>query len=141
MFKVDFFTMQNKVKQKFESYPDHIKPIMIDLRTLIYEVAESTNGVGELEETLKWSEPSYLTPKTKSGTTIRIDWKPKSPGKIGVYVSCNTTLIDTYRSIFENQLEFEGNRAILLSVDAPLPKKELMLCIRMALRYHLDKKA
>lgn len=133
--------MENKVKQKFESYPEEIKPKMEDLRELIYEVALDTEGVGELEETLKWSEPAYLPSQTKSGTTIRIDWKSKNPDQIGMYVSCNTTLVSTFRTMFADVLEFEGDRAILFPVDKPIPKKQLMICIQMALRYHLDKKS
>ena len=133
--------MESKVKQKFNSYPDQIKPKMENLRDLIYEVAETTESVGELEETLKWSEPAYLTSQTKSGTTIRIDWKPKSPDQIGMSVSCNTTLVSTFRTMFGNELKFEGNRAIIFPVDKPIPKKQLMICIQMALRYHLDKNA
>ncbi|MDX1641953.1 MAG: DUF1801 domain-containing protein [Balneolaceae bacterium] len=132
--------MKRTVKEKFNSYPDHIKPKMESLRQLILKVAEATEGVGELEETLKWSEPAYLPSKTKSGTTVRIDWKEKNPDQIGMYVSCNTTLVDTYRTMFGDNLEFEGDRAILFPVDHPIPKKELMICIKMALRYHLDKK-
>lgn len=131
--------MENTVKQKFSSYPDEIKPKMESLRNLIYEVAQATEGVGELEETLKWGEPAYLTSQTKSGTTIRIDWKPKNPDQIGLYVSCNTTLISTFRTLFEDDLTFEGNRAIVFPVDKPIPKKQLMICIQIALRYHLDK--
>lgn len=131
--------MNETVKEKFESYPEHIRPKMDRLRELIYEVAEQTEGVGELEETLKWSEPAYLTRRPKSGTTVRIDWKEKSPEQIGMYVSCNTSLVETYRTMFGNELEFEGNRAILLPVDTGLPEKELRICIQMALRYHLDK--
>ena len=62
------------VKEKFSGYPDHIRPKMDRLRELIYEVADQTEGVGELEETLKWSEPAYLTKRPKSGTTVRIVW-------------------------------------------------------------------
>lgn len=131
--------MKNAVKQKFNSYPNHIKPKMENLRALIFEVAKGTDGVGELEETLKWGEPAYLTSKTKSGTTIRIDWKPKKPDQIAMYVSCNTTLINTFRTRFGDDLKYEGNRAIVFPVDEPLPRKQLMICIQMALRYHLDK--
>jgi hypothetical protein len=131
--------MTDAVKHKFDSYPDKIRSKMNELRSLIYEVAESTDGVGTIEETLKWSEPAYLTSKPKSGTTIRIDWKAKSPNQIGLYVNCSTSLVETYRSIFSDKLDFEGSRAILIPVNESLPKKELMLCIRMALRYHLDK--
>ncbi len=131
--------MNKAVKGKFAAYPEHIRPKMDRLRALIYEVAEQTEGVGELEETLKWSEPAYLTQRPKSGTTIRIDWKEKSPDQIGVFVSCNTSLIETWRTMFKDMLDFEGNRAILLPVDTNLPEKELRICIQMALRYHLDK--
>lgn len=132
--------MVNKVEHKWNSYPDHIKPRMESLRKLIFEVAEATDGVGKLEETLKWGEPAYLTSESKSGTTIRIDWKPKNPDQIGMYVSCNTTLISEFRTIFGEDLNFEGNRAVVISVTEPLPRKQLIICIRMALRYHLDKR-
>ena len=131
--------MNNIVKQKFNSYPKHIRPKMESLRNLIYEAAKTTDGVGEIEETLKWGEPAFLTSKTKSGTTIRIDWKPKTPHQIGIYVSCNTNLISTFRMLFADDLKFEKNRAIILPVVKPIPKKQLLLCIKMALRYHLDK--
>lgn len=131
--------MNVSVKEKFDSYPDHIKPKMNELRDLIYDVAKRTDGVGELKETLKWGEPAFLTIKPKSGTTVRIDWKEKDPNVIGMYVSCNTSLIDSYRRLFSDKLNFEGSRAILLPVSDPLPKYELMICIQMALQYHLEK--
>lgn len=132
--------MAKSVQEKFDSYPNHIKPKMKRLRNLIYEVAKGTDGVGKLEETLKWGEPAYLTSEPKSGTTIRIDWKPKSPNQIGMYVSCNTFLVDSFRTLFKDELKFEGNRAIIFPTNKPLPRKPLIICIRMALRYHLDKR-
>jgi hypothetical protein len=72
--------VSNKIKNPevaavFNSYPQNIRTKLMFLRQLILETAASTEGVGELEETLKWGEPSYLTSKTKSGSTIRIDRK------------------------------------------------------------------
>jgi hypothetical protein len=131
--------MNTAVKEKFKFYPEHIKPKMEILRDLIFEVAENTASVGELTETLKWGEPAYLTGASKSGTTIRIDWKPKNPGQIGMFVSCNTTLVHSFRTMFPDTLTFDGDRAILFAVDKPIPTKQLMICIQMALRYHLDK--
>jgi hypothetical protein len=131
--------MDGGVEDRFRVYPDHVRVKMERLRELIYEVARNTDGVGEVEETLKWSEPAYLTRKPKSGTTIRMDWKEENPDQIGIYVSCNTSLIESYRSMFGDVLVFEGNRAILLQSDTPLPEKELRICLQMALRYHRDK--
>jgi Domain of unknown function (DU1801) len=131
--------MNNLVEQKFQSYPDNIRQKMLSLRKLIYEVAKITDGVGELEETLKWGEPSYLTSKTKSGTTIRIDWKPKNPNQYVMYVNCKTSLVARFKTIFSSKFKYKDNRAIVFPINEVLPKAELRICIAMALRYHIDK--
>jgi len=128
--------LNKNVKQKFDSYPKPIRKKLERLRDLILEVAADTEGVGKLEETLKWSEPAYLTSETKSGTTIRIDWKPNYPDQYCLYVNCKTTLIDSYRSLFP-ELQFEGNRAILFKVKDELPEDEIRACIAKALTYHV----
>lgn len=130
--------MNPSVKERFDAYPEGILARMLELRDLIYDVAESTEGVGQLEETLKWGEPAYLTRNPKSGTTLRIDWKEKNPDCFSMYVSCNTTLVDSFRSMFAEKLTFEGNRAVVFKLDEPIPE-EAATCIRMVLRYHLDK--
>ena len=65
-----------RVAQVFDSYPPALRTRLLALRALIFEVAASTPGVGELEETLKWGEPAYLTTQSKSGSTVRIAWQP-----------------------------------------------------------------
>jgi hypothetical protein len=62
------------------------------LRELIFDVAASTDGVGEIEETLRWGEPAYLTSQSKSGTTIRIGWKSSRPAEYAVFFHCQTDL-------------------------------------------------
>jgi hypothetical protein len=57
----------------FGAYPKPLKAKLLALRRLIFETAAATKGVGTLQETLKWGQPSYLTTETKSGSTIRID--------------------------------------------------------------------
>ena len=113
---------------------------MLSLRELIFDLAAQSPEIGSLQETLKWGEPAYLTEQTKSGSTVRMDWKPKSPEKIAIFFNCNTTLVDSFRRMFPNDFEYEDNRAILLQVDRPLPKKELSFCISASLTYHLHKK-
>jgi len=126
------------IRKKFESYPEHIRPKLKFLRKLILDVAASEESIGKLEETLKWGEPSYLTTASKSGTTVRIDWKSKTPDQYAIYVNCKTTLVDTFRSLFP-ELTYESNRAIILSVNQVVPENEIRLCISMALKYHLTK--
>ena len=51
------------VENVFNNYPRATRSKMMRLRKLILDVAEKTKGVEQLEETLKWGEPSYLTKK------------------------------------------------------------------------------
>jgi hypothetical protein len=61
------------VAAHFQSYPVTVRKKMFALRELIFSVAAETEGIGELEETLKWGEPAYLTAQAKSGSSVRID--------------------------------------------------------------------
>lgn len=113
---------------------------MLALRELIFEVAAQSPHIGELEETLKWGEPAYLTTQSKSGSTLRIDWKSKAPEKIALYFNCKTNLVEIFKSMFPKDFEFEGQRALMIKVSEPLPKKEMSFCIEAALTYHLMSK-
>ena len=129
-----------QVAAHFAAYPAAVKKKMLSLRELIFEVAAQSPAIGELDETLKWGEPAYLTAQSKSGSTVRIDWKPKAPEQLAVYFNCNTNLVESFKSLFPNDFEFEGQRALLMKVNEPLPKKELSFCIAASLSYHLKKK-
>lgn len=120
-------------------YPDDARQYARALRNLIYETAAGEPRIGPLTETLKWREPSYLTEHSGSGATLRFDWKAKHPRKMGLFVSCQTTLISTFRDLFSDRLSFEGNRAICLDIDQPLPSNVIAICINKTLTYHLDK--
>lgn len=127
------------VDNVIKSYPAHAQKYARELRTLIMETARQDSRIGPLTETLKWQEPAYLTEATKSGTTLRFDWKEKHPDKIGLFVNCKTSLITSFRDIFSDALKFEGTRAIWLEINKPLPRHILAICIGKTLTYHLDK--
>src|SRR4030081_2091902 len=97
----------------FGAYPKPVKAKLLALRRLIFDTAKTTKGVGALEETLKWGQPSYLTPETKSGSTVRIDQVKASAGQVAVFFHCQTDLVETFRELYP-QLSYSGNRAILL---------------------------
>lgn len=122
-----------QVEQKFRDYPDVAQRQMNHLRNLILETAKEMEEVNEIEETLKWGEPSYLTPK---GSTIRIDWKPKNPDQYAMYFNCQTSLIPTFKIVFSSLFKYEKNRAILFNLNEDIPDKELKECIKLALKYH-----
>lgn len=128
----------NKVATIFNTYPKEIKEKLLFLRELIFKTASKTKGVGELEETLKWGEPAYLT-KSKSGTTIRINQKKSNPAQYAIYFHCQTNLIERFKTLFPKKFQFEGNRAILFDITDKVPIEELTFCISEALTYHRKK--
>jgi len=124
------------VESKFDSYPDGAKNRINQLRHLILEVAEQSDHVTKVEETLKWGEPSYVT---KTGSTIRIDWKSKAPDQYAIYFNCNTNLVETFKIIYGSTFSYEKNRAIVLDINQKIPVEELKVCVETALCYHLLK--
>jgi Domain of unknown function (DU1801) len=129
------------VKTVFDSFPPEIREKLFALRALIFETAASIAGVGELEESLKWGEPAYSTPQSKSGSPIRIAFKAARPNEYAMYFICHTNLVDKFRTAFPHDLNFEGNRAIVFQVTDKVPVKELQWCIAAALTYHKDKRS
>ncbi|UCA57421.1 MULTISPECIES: DUF1801 domain-containing protein [Aequorivita] len=122
-----------KVKSVFENYPSKVKAQMLQLRQMVLKTASEIDGLQKLEETLKWGEPSYLT---KNGSTVRMDWKEKNPEQIAVYFKCTSNLVPTFRAIYKDKFNFEGNRAIVFKLKDKIPVTELKHCIALALTYH-----
>ena len=128
-------TSSPEVAAVFASYPPLLRRRLLALRRLILATAAKTPGVGELEESLRWGEPAYLTSESKSGSTIRIAWKPAAPERYAIYFHCQTNLVGTFRRLFPDTFRFEGNRAISFDATARVPAKELARCIALALTY------
>lgn len=123
--------MKAEVQAKFDSYPEHIKPLILCLRELVFGIAEDLD-LGKAEESLKWGEPSY---QVKGGSPVRMDWNEKYPGQYFLFFHCQTKLVDTFRELYSDTLEFEGNRAIVLQTDKELPKTVIQHCVEMAMNY------
>ena len=121
-----------KVSEVFDGYPDAQCEKLLFLRQLIFETA-SEMGIDDLEETLKWGEPSYLT---KHGSTVRIAWRKSQPTQYGIFFNCKTTLVDTFREVYREQFTFEDNRAIVFKMDDDVPVSELKHCIALSFTYH-----
>lgn len=128
-----------EVAEVFYAYPDDVQARILGLRALIFEVAAATEGVGQIEEALRWGQPSYLTHKPKSGTTIRIDQTKAGNGQVAMYFHCQTNLVSTFRQLYPTAFKYEGNRAILFD-KGEMAANELKQCIAMALTYHLNKR-
>lgn len=127
------------VDEVFRAYPRPLRAKLLALRRLIFDTAKATKGVGALQETLKWGQPSYLTTETKSSSTIRIDRDKSAANRYAVYFHCRTDLVETFRELYPTQLRYGGNRSIILDAAEEIHGPELRHCIALALTYHLRK--
>ena len=128
-----------EVEAKFNTYPPKVRTKLLALRELVFQTAANSIGVGDIEETLKWGEPAYVT-RNKSGSTLRMDWKKKAPDHYAMYFNCQTHLVETFRTLFPNDFRFEGNRALVFSLEGKVPRDALAVCINASLTYHLNKR-
>jgi hypothetical protein len=128
------------VEAVFSAYPKPLKAKLLALRQLIFDTARTTKGVGALQETLKWGQPSYLTPESKSGSTIRIDGVKSDSTHYAIYFHCQTNLVETFRELYPTELRYGGNRSILLDTKDDIPEPALRHCVALALTYHLNKR-
>jgi hypothetical protein len=132
--------INTEVAAVFNSYPKKIKSKLIFLRQLIFDTATLIEGIGEIEETLKWGEPSNLTSKSKSGSTIRIAWKESQKEHYSIFFKCTANLVPVFKEKFPQKFKFGGNRSIDFNLNDDVPVKELKQCIALALTYHRNKK-
>ena len=128
-----------RVAAIFDAYRPAIRRRLAALRTLVFEIAERTDGVGRLTETVKWGQPSYLTEETGSGTTVRID-RLKTGDGYAVFFHCQSGLVDTFRQLYPEAFKFEGDRAIVFDMNEAPPPRELGHCIALALTHHARKR-
>ncbi len=126
------------VADVFAQAPPSARPALDEVRALIFETAAGLPEVGPLTETLKWGQPSYLTEKSKSGTTIRLGWDGEGSA-ISLFVHCQTKVAEQWRTQYAGTLDIIGDRELRLPLSSPLPTDPLAHCIAMALTYHSRK--
>lgn len=129
--------MNPAVAAVFEGYAPPLRQKLMHLRALIQQAAAETEGVGPLDETLKWGEVSYLTSASGSGTTVRIG-RDKTTGRPALYVNCQTDLLSRYRTLYPYAFAYDGDRGVVIG-DAP-DEAALKHMIALALTYHASKK-
>ena len=131
--------MSLEVETVFDTYPPEMKDGLLVLRNLIFETASELDNVGTLEEALKWGEPSYLTPQTKSGSTIRLAWKEAKPDQYSIFFKCTANLVLAFKEKFPHEFTYGGKRSIDFKLGEAIPEAELKQCIAIALTYHRNK--
>lgn len=132
--------MKKPVADAINRHPAKVRDALLALRKLVLETARETPGVGAIQEDLRWGQPSFLTTETGSGSTIRIDGFRGDPSRIAIYFHCQSGLVDQFRSLYGDKLDFMGERAIVLRIGERLPKSAIKHCVALALTHHLRKK-
>lgn len=127
------------VASVFDRYPAEVQSRLRHLRELIVQVANNIDV--PIVETLKWGEPAYLPKQPRTGTTVRLGFSKDVVGQCAMYVNCRTVLVEQYQTLFPDDFDTSGTRAILLKPEQPLPIDALAVCIELALTYHRRKRA
>jgi hypothetical protein len=116
----------------------HTKQALLTIREWIFEIAKSSDEIGQIEECLKWGEPSYVTHSPKSGTTLRLSQSKTNPSEYGLFVHCQTTLIEEFRVVYPD-LNYHKNRGVLFDNHKPIQTGVIKQFIYLALSYHSRK--
>ncbi|WP_208721788.1 hypothetical protein [Leptospira mtsangambouensis] len=126
--------------EEITSYYFNLTPAMLEkfmeIRNWIYELSHADEKIGEIAECLKWGEPSFLTPKTKSGSTIRM--AKVNELEFALYFNCKTTIAKEIAIEFP-EWNCDGKRALYFSVSQKISKSKLIICLKKALLYHKRK--
>jgi hypothetical protein len=130
--------LNSEIRPVFDKCSPHTKQALLTIREWIFEIAESSNEIGQIEECLKWCEPSYLTQSPKSGTTLRLSQRQSNPSEYGLFVHCQTTLIEEFRVVYPD-LNYDKNRGVLFDSRKPIQTDTIKQFIYLALTYHSRK--
>ena len=124
-----------KVEQAFDLEDAEARSGLMALRVLIFDIAAEIPAVGRVEEALRWGQPAYLTPDSKSGSTIRLG-VPKA-ARFGLFVQCQSRLIPEYIATFPAWDRVEGTRAVLFDHPREVEPLRHGWLIKRALTYHI----
>lgn len=120
---------------RISAWPDAAAQRFSELRYLILDAAAAAD-VGEITESLKWSEPAWRPARPRQGSTLRVSWSPKYPDQIGLFVDCKTTLADTMQDLYPSEFAYEANRALRLSLEIKPPAQAIDHLARLTFTYH-----
>ena len=131
--------LQNpEISQVFDQFQPQTQQALLTIRQWIFEIAKNSEKVGQIEECLKWGEPSYVTHSPKSGTTLRLSQLKSNPAEFCLLVHCQTTLIEEFRVAYPD-LKYNKNRAVLFDSREPIQTDVIKQFIYLALSYHSRK--
>ncbi len=122
------------VEAAFAKYDIAQRQHLMELRTLIFDIAATLTNC-RIAETIKWGQPSYTTADTKAATPMRLGVTKN--GDVAIFTHCQSTVMSDFRALAPRDMRFDGNRAVLMAPDAPLPLDTIAPLIRSALTYRV----
>lgn len=123
------------VARVFLAYAPSVGRELLALRDTILEIGASMDGGRLPEEALKWGQPAYRRAVRGEGTTIRIGALRDAPDGYGLFLHCQTTLVEDLRALYPESFTFKGNRALVMRVGEPVDRDALRHAIQMAFSY------
>ncbi|EDZ47053.1 conserved hypothetical protein [Rhodobacterales bacterium Y4I] len=108
---------------------------LLALRQLIFDTAAQTPEAGRIEEALRWGQPSYLTPESRTGSTIRLGIPQGA--RFALFVHCQSRLIPEFAAAFPAWDRFEGTRAVLFNDPREVEPVRHGWLIKRALTYRI----
>ena len=87
---------------------------LLEIRSLIFAEAANLPDPADVEESLKWGEPSYRLAGRNRGKAVRINRHKSGMGKVAFFFHCRTGLIEQFREQLGDSVVFEGSRAVVL---------------------------
>lgn len=109
--------MNRQIKKKLDLYPSKARQRLIEIRDLVYEVAEEEQ-LGEITEDIKWGEPSF---SVKKGSPFRMGWKSKQPNQVSLYFNCKTTLVETFKRYIETPFNLKVKEKLYFHCQTQYP--------------------
>lgn len=108
------------------------------LRQMVLTRGAEFAQIGPVEEVLRWGQPSFVTPERRAACSLRVG--PSGGAGFGLFVHCQTNLIDRFKSSVGQGFVTQGTRAVVFE-DEDFEPGPVMQLIGWALTYHLSPRA
>ncbi|MFT6674686.1 MAG: hypothetical protein ACJAVM_000869 [Sulfitobacter sp.] len=109
-------------------------------RAIFHDVAAQA-GIGVLEESLKWGQPSWRPQRPRTGSTLRISWDAATPQILPLFVDCKTDLAARMQTLYPDLAANDGRRRIGFDLHGALPAQAIAHLAQMTFCYHLKRPA
>lgn len=118
------------------SWPQAAQQALWTCRHLFHDIAQN-RGLGRLDETLKWGQPSWRPARPRTGSTLRLNWDAGAPSHLAFFVDCKTDLAARMYSLYPDLPDNDGRRRVAVDLTAPLPEQAIAHLAEMTFSYHL----